>query len=162
MPVQKLPRPLTNKIQLSLHIRHPSLQPEEISKEMRWLPVDSFAVGEPCQASIGSGTELAPRLHTESYWVATLDAAFLSRHSVTRSRTASRRSVQISDETLRILASSESTESFITLACSSLLRHASSAKLIVTMVEPTLRIPPEVSRRLADLGITLEAEFVSR
>jgi hypothetical protein len=170
MPARKVSRLPVNRIQLSLHIRHPSLQPAEISTEMRWLPVESFAVGEPCQASGGSGSELAPRLHTESYWVATLDAAFLGRHGATRASASARRNPRGADVTVR--ASPEFPEAFITLACSSLLRHASfferirtgggSAKLVVTMVESTLTVRPEISRRLADLGLTLEAEFISR
>jgi hypothetical protein len=166
MPARKVSRLPVNRTQLSLHIRHPSLQPAEISTEMRWLPVESFAVGEPCQTSVGSGSDLAPRLHTESYWVATLDAAFMRRHRATRT---TRLDPQV---TLRTLASPEYPEAFITLACSSLLRHASfferirtgggSAKLVVTMVESTLTVRPEISRRLADLGLTLEAEFISR
>jgi hypothetical protein len=170
MPARNVSKLPANRIQLSLHIRHPSLQPAEISKEIRWQPVESFAAGAPCQSSVGSG--LAPRLHTESYWVATLDAAFLTRHRATRRSATTGRSVQIAGVVLRRLASADSAEPFITLACSSLQRHASfferirkgggSAKLLVTMVESTLRIPPEISRRLADLGITLEAEFVSR
>jgi hypothetical protein len=158
-------------IQLSLHIRHPTLEPAEISREMRWQPVESFAVGEPCKSSLAIG--LAPRLHTESYWVATLDLESLLRHqSAPHSATTTARGALLSEEVIRRLTKSQSAEPFITLACSSLARHASffervrngggSAKLLVTMSEPTLRIPPEVSRRLADLGITLEAEFVSQ
>jgi hypothetical protein len=139
---------------------------------MRWQPVESFGIGEPCKSSMGAG--LAPRLHTESYWAATLDLLFLVRHQLSKTTTpgTSLRGMQMAQEALLRMADSGSPEPFITLACSSLLRHASffesvrkaggSAKLLVTMSESTLRIPPEVSRRLADLGITLEAEFVSR
>jgi hypothetical protein len=161
MPAPKVSKLPEAGIQLSLHIRHPTLQPAEISREMRWQPVESFSVGEPCQSSIPTG--LAPRLHTESYWVATLDLEFFGRQEAP---------VPFAEETLRRIASSGAAEAFIGLACSSLLRHANffervrsgggSAKLLVTMADPTLRIPPEVSRRLADLAITLEAEFVSR
>jgi hypothetical protein len=164
--VSKLPEA---GIQLSLHIRHPTLEPAEISREMRWQPVESFAVGEPCKSSTGAG--LAPRMHTESYWVATLDLEFLVRDQISLGAgAASRRGVQVEEAFRRIVGTQA--EPFITLACSSLLRHANffervrssggSAKLLVTMAEPTLRVPPEVSRRLADLAITLEAEFVSR
>ena len=158
MPAPKVSKLPEAGIQLSLHIRHPTLHPAEISREMRWQPVESFSVGEPCQSSVVTG--LAPRLHTESYWVATLDLEFFGRHQ------------PFAEEALRRIASSGTAEPFISLACSSLLRHANffervrsgggSAKLLVTMADPTLRIPPEVSRRLADLAITLEAEFVSR
>lgn len=163
MPAQSVSKRSAAKTQLSLHVRHPSLDPEEISQEMRWQPVESFAVGQPCKSSTSIG--LSPRLHSESYWVATLDVAFFERHRPGLS-------TEMTEEIFRRLAASESPEQFVTLACSSLLRHTNffqrirntggSAKLVVTMAEPTLRLTPEVSRRLADLGIALEAEFVSR
>ena len=171
MPAQKLSTLPAAKTQLSLHIRHPALDPQEISREMRWQPVESFAVGQPCKSSAGSG--LAKRLHSESYWVATLDVEFFARHRPTGfGSSGTGLSTEMTEELFRRVATSESPEQFVTLACSSLLRHTNffqrvgstggSAKLIVTMAEPTLRLTPEVSRRLADLGITLEAEFVSR
>jgi hypothetical protein len=169
MPAQNVSKLPDARIQLSLHIRHPTLEPAQISRELRWEPVESFAIGEPCKSSLGKG--LSPRLHTESYWVATLDLHFLARNQLAPGASAAgSRDAMIADEVFRRLA--DSPEPFIALACSSLLRHASffermrtgggSAKLLVTMSEPTLKIPPEVSRRLADLGITLEAEFVGR
>ena len=169
MPAQNVSKFPDARIQLSLHIRHPTLAPAEISRELRWEPVDSFAIGEPCKSSLGAG--LAPRLHTESYWAATLDLQFLARNQLAPgASSAGSREAFIADEVFRRLANSP--EPFLALACSSLLRHTSfferlrsgggTAKLLVTMSEPTLRLPPEVSRRLADLGITLEAEFVGR
>jgi hypothetical protein len=171
MPAQSASELPAAKTQLSLHVRHPSLAPEEISQEMRWQPVESFAVGQPCKSSTSIG--LPPRLHSESYWVATLDVAFFERHRPTGFGSSDTGlSAEMTEEIFRRVAASESPEQFVTLACSSLLRHTNffqrirstggSAKLVVTMAEPTLRLPPEVSRRLADLGIALEAEFVSR
>ena len=55
MPAQKLSTLPAAKTQLSLHIRHPALDPQEISREMRWQPVESFAVGQPCKSSAGIG-----------------------------------------------------------------------------------------------------------
>jgi hypothetical protein len=171
MPARKLSTLPAAKTQLSLHIRHPALDPQEISREMQWQPVESFAVGQPCKSSAGIG--LAKRLHSESYWVATLDVQFFARHRPTGlGESGTGLSTEMTEEIFRRIATSESPEQFVTLACSSLLRHTNffqrvrstggSAKLIVTMAEPTLRLSPEVSRRLADLGITLDAEFVSR
>jgi hypothetical protein len=158
MPAQKLSTLPAAKTQLSLHIRHPALDPQEISREMRWQPVESFAVGQPCKSSAGIGLA---------------DVEFFARHRpMGFGSSDTGLSAEMAQEIFRRVAASQSPEQFVTLACSSLLRHTSffqqirttggSAKLIVTMVEPTLRLTPEVSRRLADLGITLEAEFVSR
>jgi hypothetical protein len=57
--------------QLSLRIRHPSMDPEAISRELRIEPEHSFQAGQPRQLR-SSG---APAVHTESYWLAALNPA---------------------------------------------------------------------------------------
>lgn len=175
MPAPTPSKPSDPGIQISLHIRHPTLQPAEITHEMQWEPVESFAVGEPCQSSLSAGAGLAPRLHTESYWVATLNLEYLARVQLLAVRgrtTPASREEQLAQEALRRLSASDWSEPFISMACRSLVRHSDffdgvrtgggSAKLLVTMSGQNLRLSPEVSRRLADLGMTLEVEFVSR
>jgi hypothetical protein len=56
--------------QLSLRIRHPSMDPTAISKELRIEPEYAFRAGQP-RASKSSVAPAA--VHTESYWLAPLD-----------------------------------------------------------------------------------------
>lgn len=56
--------------QLSLRIKHPSMDPALISKELRIEPEHSFRAGQPRSSKSG----IAPAsVHTESYWLAALD-----------------------------------------------------------------------------------------
>jgi hypothetical protein len=59
--------------QLSLRIRHPSIDPEEISRRLGIDAEHSFRAGEPREAG---GSTVAP-VHAESYWLGTLDPAGL-------------------------------------------------------------------------------------
>jgi hypothetical protein len=58
--------------QLSLRIRHPSIDPEQVSQQLGIDADHSFRAGEPREA----GSSVAP-VHAESYWLATLDPATL-------------------------------------------------------------------------------------
>ena len=59
--------------QLSLRIRHPSIDPEQVSQRLGIDADHSFRAGEPREAGRSS---VAP-VHAESYWLATLDPATL-------------------------------------------------------------------------------------
>jgi hypothetical protein len=59
--------------QLSLRIRHPSIDPAEISRQLRIEAEHSFRAGEPRE----SGRSSVAPVHAESYWLATLDPATL-------------------------------------------------------------------------------------
>ena len=56
--------------QLSLHVRHPSVDPEEISRELGLEATESFRAGEPRRSRSGVA---ATAVHGETYWVAVLD-----------------------------------------------------------------------------------------
>jgi hypothetical protein len=56
--------------QLSLRIKHPSMDPAVISKELGIEPEHSFRAGQPRSSKSG----VAPAaVHNESYWLAALD-----------------------------------------------------------------------------------------
>src|SRR5258708_21000818 len=57
--------------QLSLRIRHPSMDPADISKKLGIEPEHAFRAGQPRHSTSG----LVPAIHTESYWLAPLDPA---------------------------------------------------------------------------------------
>jgi hypothetical protein len=56
--------------QLSLRIKHPSMDPADISKELGIEPEHSFRAGQPRHSKGGLGVAA---VHTESYWLAPLD-----------------------------------------------------------------------------------------
>src|ERR1700733_1425179 len=57
--------------QLSLHVRHPSVDPEEISRELGLEAAESFRAGAPRHSRSGVA---ATTVHPETYWVAVLDS----------------------------------------------------------------------------------------
>ena len=59
--------------QLSLRIRHPSIDPEEISRRLGIDAEHSFRAGEPRDA----GRSTVAPVHAESYWLGTLEPASL-------------------------------------------------------------------------------------
>jgi hypothetical protein len=59
--------------QLSLRIRHPSIDPEEISQRLGIDAEHSFRAGEPRDA----GRSTVAPVHAESYWLATIDPGAL-------------------------------------------------------------------------------------
>jgi hypothetical protein len=59
--------------QLSLRIRHPSIDPEQISRRLGIEAEHSFRAGEPREA----GRSMVTPVHAESYWLGTLDPATL-------------------------------------------------------------------------------------
>ena len=59
--------------QLSLRIRHPSIDPEEVSQKLGIDAEHSFRAGAPRE----SGRSTMTAVHAESYWLATLDPATL-------------------------------------------------------------------------------------
>ncbi|HTY93986.1 MAG TPA: hypothetical protein VMC02_08870 [Steroidobacteraceae bacterium] len=56
--------------QLSLHVRHPCADPEEISRELGLKATECFRAGEPRESRSGVA---ATAVHGETYWAAVLD-----------------------------------------------------------------------------------------
>jgi hypothetical protein len=70
MEARDLLRERPPTFELALRIRHPSLDPATISRELQLQPEHSFKAGEPRESSSGIA---ATAVHCESYWLATLD-----------------------------------------------------------------------------------------
>ncbi|HTY50623.1 MAG TPA: RNA polymerase sigma factor region1.1 domain-containing protein [Steroidobacteraceae bacterium] len=69
------PRPSTPKapaFQFSLHVRHPSIDPAEISHELQLVALESFQAGQPRASRSGVAVTA---VHSETYWVAVIDPA---------------------------------------------------------------------------------------
>jgi hypothetical protein len=69
MEARKLRAGEAESFQLSLRIRHPSIDPAEISRALGIEPEHSFRAGHP-----RAGADPA-RVHAESYWLGVLDPA---------------------------------------------------------------------------------------
>jgi len=163
------PKALTNSpdaaFALALRIRHPSLDPAALSQELGMEPTHSFRAGQP-RAS--RSDPVAASVHAESYWLGAMDrSAWLSDTWLSGSgplESAVKR---------RGRSAWKSLGSALVMATRSLvLRHAPLFKRIrdeggqvslLVSLSPlavgSFSVPPEVSRILGDLGITVEFEL---
>jgi hypothetical protein len=151
--------------QLSLRIRHPSMDPADISKELRIEPEHSFRAGQPRHSKSGLATAA---VHSESYWLAPLSAAsWLGNPSFA--------------ETLKLAITQEHMDAAIARNLTGALglfalrfskEHAEllqtirseggEISLLVTLSTAavnTFSLPPLVSRLFGEIGITLEFEI---
>lgn len=72
MEARKLSNPRASPFQRSLRVRHPSLDPAEISRQLRMKAEHCFRAGDPRLSRSG----LAPAsVHAESYWLGALNPA---------------------------------------------------------------------------------------
>jgi hypothetical protein len=152
--------------QLSLRIRHPSMDPADISKELRIEPEHSFQAGHPRHSKSG----VAPAaVHTESYWLARLSPAswfgILPFEPLPRGI-----SQDIIDTAMtRNLAWALGLCAVRFNKAHAALLHAICSEggeisLLVTLsstVVSTFSLPPQVSRMFGELGITLEFEIAN-
>ena len=60
--------------QLSLRVRHPSIDPAAISRELQIEPEHCFRAGDPRESA--RNVSVTP-VHVDSYWLATLDLSTL-------------------------------------------------------------------------------------
>lgn len=70
MKPQALPKNSEPAFELAIRIRHPSMDPAELTRELGLEPTHTFRAGQPREAR---GAHAAASLHTESYWLATID-----------------------------------------------------------------------------------------
>jgi hypothetical protein len=91
--------------QLSLHVRHPSVDPEEISRELGLEATESFRAGEPRHSRSGVA---ATAVHGETYWVAVLDPMAWSAPAM-----MARRRSTLTGSQSRVRTGSEVTQQFL-------------------------------------------------
>ncbi len=78
MEARELPQPQPQAFELVLRIRHPSMDPDDISKELRISAEHCFKAGEPRKTRhstdrASGGSSGSASLHSETYWLATLN-----------------------------------------------------------------------------------------
>jgi hypothetical protein len=72
MQAKKLPKPQPLPYELSLRIRHPSMDPAEISRDLKLEAKHSFRAGAP---RVPRRDVMSASVHGESYWLGTVDPA---------------------------------------------------------------------------------------
>ena len=153
--------------QLSIRIRHPSMDPAFISKELRIEPEHSFLAGEPRRSQSGAPSAA---VHTESYWLAALEpAAWLSD-------TPSAIAEMLAVSQQRMNAAVTKNLGWALSLCAArfgkshdaFLRQIRSeggqVSLLIALtpdVVSSFNLSPEVSRIFGDIGITLEFEIMN-
>ena len=105
MQVRKRSSAQATPYQLSLHVRHPSVDPEEISRELGLPATESFRAGEPRQSRSGIA---ATAVHGETYWAAVLDPMGWSAPA-----TAAQRISRITGSESRVKTGSAVTQQFL-------------------------------------------------
>ena len=71
MQARKAPESAATRIQLSLRIRHPAIDPEEISSSLELKPEHCFKAGAPRRT--GAAGRMTGQ-HTQTYWLAPISA----------------------------------------------------------------------------------------
>ncbi|MGH8149431.1 MAG: hypothetical protein ACRETB_05560 [Steroidobacteraceae bacterium] len=192
MPATKPARLPATSYRLSLHIRHPSIGPEDISRELQLEADECFAAGEPRRPRSGTAPE---SVYGETCWAAALDPEqWLARPvPVRRTEAQPGGSREPQEATQRwagmaalvgahdwtaiaALAGTRNLGVMLSLVCARLFaRHGEFLKQMhagggsITLratVSPRalqgFKIVPPVSQWLSELGMTLELEYLER
>jgi hypothetical protein len=165
MEATKISKTGTEPFQLSLRIRHPSLDPADISREFGMEPQHCFRAGDP-RPSRSNLTP--PTTYAESYWLGALDPAEwpASISFPDDPRLEMRERLGVVAASSLGWALSFSTRFFG--AHAALLRRIRAEGGQVTLLATVpvggvagFSLSPEVSRVFGDLGIAIEFEFTT-
>jgi hypothetical protein len=166
MKNQQRSKSVAPAFQLSLRVRHPSLNPADLSREFQ-VPADhSFRAGDPRPAGAGHSST---SVHTESYWLGTLDPGpWHPDISFPENQP-----LQLAATHLRTLAANSLGWALALAATQFFHRHAEllrrlhaeggETSLLVALSPGEVGgfgLSPEVSRILGELGIALEFEVI--
>jgi hypothetical protein len=176
MEARDLLRERPNAFELALRIRHPSMDPALITRELRLSPEHSFKAGEPRESSSGIA---AAAVHCESYWLASLNpnewpAEQLADFDFPRRAHAGAATTPVPKERLRTvavtsvgMALSLSTSHFLRTHADFLRRIQTEGGDVALIVEmppsaaQSFTLTPQVSKVLADYGVSIDFEFTS-
>jgi hypothetical protein len=190
MQVRKRSIEKATPYQLSLHVRHPSVDPAEISQQLGLEATESFRAGEPRQSRSGLA---ATAVHGETYWVSVLDPMVWSAPAALAGRLARGGTAAAPTQTgallpqeakmLRARFGLEEGDPMtpgslgwgIVLVCYCMavrhgpflarLREQGGSLTLLAAVQPEalegLRITPEMGQQLHALGLTVKIELSS-
>jgi hypothetical protein len=159
--IQSLP------FQLSLRIKHPTMDPANISKELGIEPEHSFRAGQSRRSKTGIA---AAAIHTESYWLAPLNPSSwfgtlpfepLPNVPISQSMidTAITRNLAWALGLCAVRFSKAHTELLHTISS-----EGGEISLLVTLSASAISsfsLQPHISRIFGELGMTLEFEITS-
>ena len=171
MRAKQLPKPASRPFQLSLHIRHPTLDPQEISQILQLQAGECFKAGAPRDSQPGARPT---SVHRETYWAAELQTSLTDPIAGVLSASeaaALRRRFGVEEAGSGLMASLDVALSVTSLRFMAahrdflerLQREGGTVRLLVTIAPSELKgftVVPEVSRLLAALGIIVEFEFI--
>jgi hypothetical protein len=153
--------------QISLRIRHPSIDPALISSELKVEPEHSFKAGEPRESSSGSALT---SLHAESYWLGTLtnlaSVTPLAGFSGQRTRVARDR-IQAAMMMSLTVALDASVVAFLRQHGEFIRRLESEEAQVTLLIELSIQslsgftLSPQFTKALSELGIAVEFDFVT-
>jgi hypothetical protein len=152
--------------QLSLRIKHPSMDPADISKELGIEHEYSFRAGQPRHSKSG----VAPAtFHTASYWLAPLDPASwfgypsfaepLTRLAITQTHIDAAIARNLTGALGLCAARFNKAHAALLHTIRS---EGGEISLLITLsptAVSTFSLPPQLSRLFGDMGITLEFEI---
>jgi hypothetical protein len=165
MEASKLTNPQLPPFELSLRIRHPSVDPAELSRALALDAQHSFRAGEP-RRSRGDATSAS--VYGESYWLGTLDPTSWPADA----RFSGHADLDFAAKELRKSATrslgwalSFSARRFLRAkALFERIRSEGGQVSVLVALSPALEsfsLPPEVSRIFSELGITLEFDLTN-
>lgn len=150
---------------LSLRVRHPSMDPADLSRQLKIKPEHSYRAGEPRSPRMGRALA---SVHAESYWLGALDpgrwSPDISFPEYPKLQVAAEH-LQATAANSLSFALSLSTTRFFHLHAELLRRIRSEGgqvSLLVSLVASevgSFRLMPEVSRALGEFDVTVEFEF---
>jgi hypothetical protein len=162
MEARKLSEPDSEPFQLSLRIRHPSLDPDELSREFSIEAAHCFRAGDPRPSRSGIAS-----VHPESYWLGALNTANwpvdVTYPGVRRLLAAQERFGVVATRSLG-WALALSTR-FFNAHAKTLRRigaEGGQVSLLITAPQGEMSgfsLAPAVCRVFSELGIALEFEF---
>lgn len=165
MEARALPTPDPEQFRLALRVRHPSMDPAELSQAFGIEPEHSFRAGDSWGASSVKTT--GSRVHPESYWLGQLNPTG-RRLPLGLPILGDPKIVQ-----RQVAAFTRSLSWALSLGCTwffkthaDLLRRVRSeggevALLVTIYSADSFSLPPVLSQILGQLGITIEFELAS-
>jgi hypothetical protein len=170
MPAPKLAPRQSPQFQLSLRIKHPSLDPADISKELGIEPEHSFRAGQPRHSKSG----LTPAVYTESYWLAALNPTSWFANPAFAETLAGPLTLALTQKHIDAAIARNLTGALGLCAARFTKMHAAllntihseggEISLLVTLSPAavnTFSLLPQISRMFGELGITLEFEITN-
>ncbi len=177
MEARELPQPQPQAFELVLRIRHPSMDPEDISAELEISAEHCFKCGDPRKPQGGAGSiPVSPTtttsVHNETFWLATLNpggwGARAPAYGYLPGRLGSARASDTPNEMTRTVLSLA-----LTVCIARFLQphtdffrriHAEGGQVrllveVNTTVVDNFTLTPELGRAIDALGITIDFEF---